>query len=141
KRPGDFSRTAGVHVQPGQVQVDLRRGAFGLDGDGEPAGDAVAAQDRHVVVTGLGEDVKHGAADGDGAGVQRGVDEQGAVDDHVLAQLAHDTPPMSAVTTSSTSLTIADRFWMGTVTAGSSTVVSVVVSLVLGSIGKGSSSW
>src|SRR5205823_351006 len=106
---------------------DLRHGAFRLDGDGEPAGDAAVAQDRHVMVTGLTEDVEHGAADGDRAGVQRGVGEQGAVDDDVAAQLVHDTAPMSAVTTSSTSLTVAVRCSMGTATSGSSTPFSAVL--------------
>src|SRR5207244_453053 len=117
------ARTVGVGLQPGQVHVDLRRGAFRLDGDGEPADDAVAAQNRHVVVAGLPEDMEHGAADGDGAGVQRGVGEQGAVEDDVVAQLGHDTAPMSAVTTSSTSPTVAVRCWMGTVTSARSSVL------------------
>src|SRR5690349_11006090 len=130
---GDISRTVGVGRQSGQVHVDLRYGAFRLDGDGELARDAAVAQDRHVMVACLAEDVEHGAADGDGAGIQRGVGEQGAVDGDVAAQFVHDTAPMSAVTTSSTSLTAAVRCWMGTVTSARS--------LVSGNIGKGSSSW
>jgi hypothetical protein len=35
--PGDIPRTVGLGRQSGQVHVDLRHGAFRLDGDGEPA--------------------------------------------------------------------------------------------------------